>query len=174
MFPGKNPQSYYFAYFTYTDPKITISKATELSYASSNGLKCYPSQCTHKELESLPLADRDYPIQDLVGDKNHLQVFCELRNNHLNNNDFYGIWESNLPIYFLPSVNVFPEIIHLCCKNYQPTQRAVKTPLGTILFHITPDSINQMLNLKPTQLLFPLTMKFLLDEGPKLSSSEIT
>ena len=31
-----------------------------------------------------------------------------------------------------------------------------------------------MLNFKPTQLQFPLTMKFLLDEGPKLSSSEIT
>lgn len=127
----------------------------------------------HKEFEWLPLADRDYQIQDLVGDRNHLQAFCELRNSYLSKTDFYGIWESNLPMYYLPFVNVFPEIIHLCCENYEPTQRAVKTPSRTTLFHITPDSINQMLNFKPTQLLFPLTMKFLLDEGPKLPSSEI-
>jgi len=86
----------------------------------------------------------------------------------------YGIWESNLPIYFLPSVNIFPEIIHLYTENYEPSQKAVKSPSGSILFHITPDSINQMLNFKQTQLLFPLSMKYLLDEGPKLSSSEIT
>ena len=30
-----------------------------------------------------------------------------------------------------------------------------------------------MLNIKPTQLLFPLSMKFLLDEGPKISNSKI-
>ena len=136
-------------------------------------LNVTPPNAPHKELEYLPLADRDFQIQDLVGDKNNLQAFCELRNSYLSKNDFYGIWESNLPMYYLPSVNVFPEIIHLCCENYEPTQRAVKTPSGTTVFHITPDSINQMLNFKPTQLLFPLTMKFLLDEGPKLSSSEI-
>jgi len=85
----------------------------------------------------------------------------------------YGIWESNLPFYFLPSVNIFPEIIHLCDENNEPTQRAVKSPSGSILFHINPDSINQMLNFKQTQLLTPFSMKYLLDEGPKLSSFEI-
>lgn len=137
-------------------------------------LNVTPLNAPHKELELLPLADWDYLIQDLVGDRSHLQTFCELRNSYLSNNDFYGIWESNLRIYFLPSVNVFPEIIHLCSENYEPTQRAVKSPSSTILFHITPDSINQILNFKPTQLLFPLPMKFLLDEGPKLSSSGIS
>ena len=85
----------------------------------------------------------------------------------------YGIWESNLPFYFLPSVNIFPEIIHLCAENYEPTQRTIKSPYGSILFHITPDSINQMLNFKQTQLLVPFSMKYLLDEGPNLSSSVI-
>ena len=127
----------------------------------------------NKELESMPLADRDYLIQDLVGDRNHLQTFCQLRNSFLNNCDMYGIWESNLPHYFLPSVNIFPEIIHLCAKNYEPNQRAVKSPSGSILFHITPDSINKMLNFKQTQLLFPFSMKHLLDEASRLSSSKI-
>jgi len=90
-------------------------------------LNVTPLNAPHKELEFLPLADQDYLIQDLVGDRNHLQAFCELRNSNLSNNDFYGIWESNLPIYFLPSVNVFPEIIYLCSENYEPTQRVVKS-----------------------------------------------
>ena len=137
-------------------------------------LNVTPLNAPHKDLELLPLADRDYLIQDLVGNRSHLQTFCELKNSYLSNSDFYGIWESNLPIYFLPFVNVFHEIIHLSSENCETTQRAVKIPSGTILFHITPDSINQMLNFKPTQLLFPLSMKFLLDEGPKLFSSEIS
>jgi len=137
-------------------------------------LNITPLNAPHKELEALPLADRDYLIQDLVGDRNQLQTFCQLRNSYLNKSDIYGIWESNFPIYFLPSINIFPEIIRLCCENYEPTQRAVKSPSGSILFHITLDSINQMLNFKKTQLLVPRSMKFLLDEGPKLSSSEIT
>jgi len=115
-------------------------------------LNITPLNAPHKELEHFPLADKDYLIKDLVGYQNHLQAVCELRNSYLNQNDVYGIWESNLPIYYLPSVNIFPEIIHLCCENYEPTQRGVKTPSGTTLFHITPDSINQMLNFKPTQL----------------------
>jgi len=141
--------------------------------ATSAALNITPINAATKEFEAMPLADRDYLIQDLVGDMNHLQTFCQLRNSYLSNCDMYGIWKSNLPFYFLPSVNIFPEIIHLCAENYDPTQRVIKSPSGSILFHITPDSINQMLNFKQTQLLVPFSMKFLLDEGPKLSTSEL-
>jgi len=79
-----------------------------------------------------------------------------------------------MPIYYLPSVNVLLDIIHLCCANYDPTQRAVLAPSGVVLFHITPQSINEMLHFKPTQPLAPLTMGFLLDQGAKLPSLEIT
>ena len=75
--------------------------------------------------------------------------------------------------YILPPFCQYIQIIRHCCENYEPTQRAVKSPSGSILFYITPDSINQMLNFKQTQLLVPLSMKFLLEKGPKLSSSEI-
>lgn len=47
------------------------------------------------------------------------------------------------------------------------------SPYGTVLFHITPDSINEMLHLKPNHPLTPLSMKHLLDQGSKLSSDEI-
>ena len=69
----------------------------------------------------MALADADYLIQNLVGNINHLHTYCQLRNSFINKSDMYGIWESNLPRYFLPSVNIFPEIIHLCDANYEPT-----------------------------------------------------
>ena len=132
-----------------------------------------PLNAPHKDLEWLPLVDRDFEIQDLIGDNNHLQAFCEIRNSHLNKTNLYGIWESNLPRYYLPLVNVFPDVIRLCCANYEPTQRAVMSPTGTVLFHITLDSINEMLHFKPSHPLAPLSMGHLVDEGSKLSTAEI-
>ena len=108
-------------------------------------LNVAPLNAPHNELEWLPTANRDFQIQDLMGIKNHLQTFCEIRNNCLNKTDLYGIWESNLPRYYLPSVNVFPDIIRLCCANYEPTQKEIMSPNGTVLFYIIPDSINEML-----------------------------
>lgn len=128
-------------------------------------LNIAPLNVPHKDLEWLPLTDKDFQIQDLTGDKNHLQAFCEIRNSHQSNFDLYGIWESNLPMYYLPSVNVFPNIIRLCYANYEPVQRAVKTPSGIVLFYITPDSINEMLHFKPIQPLAPLSMGFLLEQA---------
>lgn len=118
--------------------------------ATPTTLSVTPMNPPNRELEAMPLANKDYLIQDLIGDKNHLKTFCQLRNIFINNCDMYGLWESNLPYYFLPSVNIFPEIIHLCAENYEPNQRAVKSPSGSILFYITPDSINQILNFKQT------------------------
>lgn len=79
-----------------------------------------------------------------------------------------------MPIFYLPSVNVLPDCIHLCCANYDPTQRDIMAPSGSALFHITPQSINEMLNFNSTQPLAPLTMGFLLEQGAKLPSLEIS
>ena len=136
--------------------------------ASPTAINIIPMNPPNKDLEAMPLADKDYLIQDLVGDRNHLQTFCQLRNSFLGNCDMYGIWESNFPLYFLPSINIFSEIIRLRAENYEPTHSVVKSPSGSILFHITPDSINQMLNFKQTQLLFPFSMNYF---GMKVPSS---
>jgi len=137
-------------------------------------LNVAPLNAPHNELEWMPLPDRDFQIKDMIGDKPHLQAFCEIRNSYHSNADVYGIWESNMPIYYLPSVNVLPDLIHLCCANYDPTKRVVMAPSGTVLFYITPQSINEILHFNPTQPLAPLSMEFLLDQGAKLPSSKIT
>ena len=82
--------------------------------ATPSALDVAPVNPPSKELEAMPLVDSDFLIADFVAERNHLQTFCQLRNSHLDNSDMYGMWESNLPTYFLPSVNVFPEVIHLC------------------------------------------------------------
>ena len=137
-------------------------------------LNVAPLNAPHKELEWMPLADKDFQIKDMMGDKPHLQAFCEIRNSYRSNTDVFGIWESNMPIYYLPSVNVLPDFIHLCCANYDPTKRAVMAPSRTVLIYITPQSINEMLNFQPAQPLALLSMGFSLDQGAKLPSSEIT
>jgi len=132
-----------------------------------------PLNPPNRELEAIPLVDKDALITDFVAPRNHLKTYCQLRNTHLDNSDQYGIWQSNLPLYFLPSVNIFPEIIHLCAENYDQDLRAVKSPSGSILFYITPDSINQMLNYNQTQLLYPFSIEYLLDVGSRLSAPDI-
>ena len=110
--------------------------------ATPSTLDVAPVNPPSKELEAMPLVDSDFLIADFVAERNHLQTFWQLRNNHLDNSDMYGIWESNLPTFLLPFVNVFHEVIHLCAENYDQKLRAVKSPSGSILFYITPDSIN--------------------------------
>ena len=95
----------------------------------------------------------------------------ELKAQHLSGADILGIWDSNLPIYNLPQVNALPDLIHRCCECYDPCQRAVLNPLGAVLFHITPEAINQMLNFHSARPLTPLSMMDLLNKGGRLSSA---
>ena len=77
-------------------------------------LNVTPLNAPNKDLEALPLVDRDSLIEDFVGNRDFMQTFRQLREDYLNGKDTYGIWESNLPYYCLPSVNVFPQIVRLC------------------------------------------------------------
>ena len=137
-------------------------------------LNVVPLNAPHKDQGWLPLADRYFQIKELYGDMNHLQAFCRVRNSHLSNSDIFGIWESNLPRYYLPSVNVFPDIVHHYCANYDLVSKAVMTPSQIVPFYIIVESINEMLHFHPAQPLAPLSMGFLLEQSSQLSSTEIT
>ena len=91
-------------------------------------LNVAPLNAPHKDLDYLPLADMDFQIKDLGISENPLQIFCHCRDNYLNGSDIIGLWESNMPMYLLPVVCIFPEIFHLCHANYDPNQRAVLSP----------------------------------------------
>ena len=70
-------------------------------------------------------------------------------------------------------MHIFPDIVHQCHANYDPNLRAVMPPDQQILFSITTDSINEILQLQTSQNLTPLSISDLLDKSSKLSSSEI-
>ena len=135
-----------------------------------------PLNAPHKELEWLALADRDYQMVEVieVSSKYHIPVINELRAKHINETDILRIWESHLPIFYLRQVNVFPDLIHQCCTNYDPNQRAVLSPSGSVLFYVTPEAINQMLHFQSAKSLTPLSMQHLIDQGAKISSAQIT
>ena len=65
-------------------------------------LNVAPMNVPHKGLDYLPLANRDFQIKDLSGDRNHLQAFCQVKDSYLNKSDIFRLWESNLPMYFFP------------------------------------------------------------------------
>ena len=110
-------------------------------------LSIAPLNAPHKSLEWLPLADRDYQMMETIelSSKYHIEVISEMKRKHRSGTDILGIWKSSMPVYYLPQVNVFPDLIHQCCENYDPNQRAVLAPSGSVLFHVTPQAINQML-----------------------------
>ena len=127
-------------------------------------LNVMPLNPPHIDHHHFPLADRDFQIEDPISCQNHLHTFCLVKNKHLNNSNIYGIWESNLPRYYLPSVSIFPDIIFHYCANYDPVTKAVLSPSQVVLFYITVDSIYEMLQFHLAQPLAPLSMGFLLEQ----------
>jgi len=127
-------------------------------------LNVTPLNAPHRDLDYLPLIDEDFQIQDLHFDESPRLSFCRCRDEYSKGQDLIGLWESNLPRYFIPTVHIFPEIIHYCHANYDPAQRAVLAPDRSVLFPITPQSINAMLCFEPEQELAPLSMEGLIEK----------
>ena len=84
-------------------------------------LNIAPLNAPHMNLEWIPLADRDFHIEDMRGLESHLLTICQFKNSYKNNTDPLGIWQSSMPIYYLPEVNVLPDFIHLRHSRYEPT-----------------------------------------------------
>ena len=136
-------------------------------------LNVTPLNAPHRELEYFPLVDKDFQIKDLVFDENPLQSYCRCRDDYSKGLDVIGLWESNFPRYIIPSVRIFPEIIHYCHSNYDPTQRAVMSPDQSVIFPITPQAINTMLHFEPDQDLTSLSMEELLEKSTQLSQEKL-
>ena len=121
-------------------------------------LNVTPLNAPHRELEYFPLVDKDFQIKDLVFDESPLLSYCRCRDDYSKGLDVIGLWESNLPRYLIPSVLIFPEIIHYCHSNYDPTQRSVMSPDQSVLSPLLPKLSMQcsILNLVKTSLPCPL------------------
>lgn len=91
-------------------------------------LNFMPMTTPHRDLDHLPLDDRDFQIKDLTFDETPLKIYCKYRDNSLKNADKIGLWESNLPKYQFPTVHIFPDIVHQCHVNYDPNMRVITSP----------------------------------------------
>ena len=123
-------------------------------------LNVTPLNAPQRELEWKPLADLDYQIteENLMSSKHHIHLLNELKSKYENGMDILGIWESSLPIFKLPQVRQFPDLIHLCAIRYDATQRAVLDPSGSAVFYVTPEAIREMLQFKTKKKLVPLSL----------------
>jgi len=113
-------------------------------------LNVTPITTPHTDLDYLPLVNKDFQIKDLNFDETPLKLYYRYRDNYLNNADKIGLLESNLPKYKFPTVHIFPDIVHQCHANYNPNLRVVMSPNQEVLFTISVESINKMLQLQPS------------------------
>ena len=84
-----------------------------------------PITTPHLHLDHLPLVDKYFQIKDTTVLEPLLKVHCQSRNKFLNHVDEIGLWESNLPKYQFPQINIFPKIVHICYACYIPNHRTI-------------------------------------------------
>jgi hypothetical protein len=87
----------------------------------------------------------------------------------LDQSDEIGLWESNLPLYFFPKIHPFPEFSLKCQAHYIPEQRAVISSSGEILFLITPESIDQMMQIPRDDSASPFNLEILTELYQKMT-----
>jgi hypothetical protein len=99
------------------------------------------------DLDRIPLADKDHLIADTRCEFDFADLQSWLKDIFLDQSDEIGLWESNLPLYLFPQVHHFPEFALKCQAHYLPDQRAIVSSSGETLFFITPQTIDQMMQI---------------------------
>lgn len=132
-----------------------------------------PISTPHLDLDHLPLADKYFQSKDTFVLESPIKLYYQYRDQYLNHADKIGLWESNLPKYQFFEVHIFPKIVHYFHTNYISSKRAVMSPNQTILFTITAESINEMLQIQPRQNLTPISIGDLLDRFPELTTTKL-
>jgi hypothetical protein len=121
------------------------------------------------DLEHVPLADKDYRVAEPKCEFDFFELHFWLKDIFLDQSDEIGLWESNLPLYMFPQTYHFPEFSLKCQAHYLPSQRAIVSSSGETLFTITPESINQMLQIPRIDSASPFSIEILNDLYQKLS-----
>jgi len=125
-------------------------------------------QTPNLDIHCFALADKDFQIKDTISPSYLLKLHCWSKDKFSNQNDGIHLWDSNFPKYLFPKVHPFPEFIHFYLTCYIPSQRAIVTPDQQVLFTINAESINQMLQVRPSPNETPLSIGYLLDLYTKL------
>jgi hypothetical protein len=121
------------------------------------------------DLDRIPLADKDYLISETRCEFDFSELHSWFRDTFLDQSDEIGLWESNLPLYLFPQIHHFPEFALKCQAHYLPDQRAIVSSSGETLFTITPEAIDQMMQIPRVESPSTFTIEVLTEMYQNLS-----
>jgi hypothetical protein len=121
------------------------------------------------DLDRIPLADKDYLISETRCEFDVAELQSWFKDTFIDQSDEIGLWESNLPLYLFPQVHHFPEFSLKCQAHYLPDQRAIISSSGETFFSITPETIDQMMQVPRAEPRSPLTIEILTEMYQNLS-----
>jgi hypothetical protein len=113
------------------------------------------------DLDKIPLVKKDKLITDTKCDFNFSYLQSWLKEVFLDQSDEIELWESNLPLYLFPQIHHFPEFALKCQAHYIPEQRAIISSSGDTLFLITPEDIDQMMQIPRVESASPFNLEIL-------------
>jgi hypothetical protein len=112
-------------------------------------------------LDSIPLADKYHLITDTKCNFDFVDLQSWLKEVFLDQSDEIGLWESNLRLYLFPQIHPFPEFSLKCQAHYILEQRAIVSSSGEVLFLITPETIDQMMQISRADSTSPFNLEIL-------------
>jgi hypothetical protein len=121
------------------------------------------------DLNRIPLVDKDNLITETRCDFDFMDLQSWIKEVFVDQNDEIGIWESNLRLYLFPQIHHFPKFSLKCQAHYIPEQRAIMFSSREILFHITPETIDQIMHIPRVESASPFNLKIIRELYQKLS-----
>jgi hypothetical protein len=113
------------------------------------------------DLDRIMLAYKDYLISETRFEFNFAELQSWFKDTFIDQSDEIGLWQSSLPLYLFPQVYHFPEFALKCQAHYLPHQRAIVSSSRDTFFLITPEAIDQMMQVPRAKLCSPLTIEIL-------------
>jgi hypothetical protein len=113
------------------------------------------------DLDKIPLVEKYRLIANKKCVFDFLDLQSWLREVFLDQSDEIGLWESNLPLYLFPQIHHFLEFTLKCQAHYIPEQRVIISSSEEILFLITPESIDQMMQIPIADSASPFNLEIL-------------
>jgi hypothetical protein len=121
------------------------------------------------DLDKIPLVDKDRLIADTICSFDFSDLQSWLREVFLDQSDEIGLWESNFPLYLFPQIHHFPEFTLKCQAHYVPDQKAIVSSSGDVLFFITPEDIDQMMQITRAESASPFNLEILTELYQKMT-----
>lgn len=114
----------------------------------------------------------DYKIIDTQCEFEIFKLYSCLEDKYVDKIDDIGLCESNLLHYIFPQTFHAPEFTKRCQTCYFPNQRAIIAPTGEILFTITAQSIDQMMQAPSVENITPFSLEALTELYQNLDFSK--